>query len=137
MSGWLLAALAAACVQVGAIGAVSVIAAPVAFGALDPDAARACVRRLFPRYFAAGGVLGLAFGAAAAMGGAPVPALAGLANAALFGYALRLVPRIAAAREGSGADDAAGLHRRSVLANGLALVLALLAAAWLAAGGTA
>lgn len=136
MNAWTLAALAAACVQIGAIGAVSAIAAPAAFAALDRSAARAYVRGLFPRYFVLGGVLGLALAAAAALGGAPLPALAGLANAALFGYALSLVPRIQAARDGGAStNDTAHLHRRSVAANGAALLLAVLAAAWLLAGG--
>lgn len=138
MNGWTLAALAVACVQIGAIGAVSAIAAPTAFGTLDRAAAGVYVRGLFPRYFAVAGVLGLAFATVAALGGAPVPALAGLANAALFGYALRLVPRINAARDGAEPEsDAARLHRRAVASNGLALALALLATAWLAAWGPA
>lgn len=138
MNGWTLAALAVACVQVGVIGAASAIAAPAAFASLERPAARAYVRALFPRYFATGGLLGLVFAAAAATGGAALPALAGLANAALFGYGLWLVPRIDAAGAGAAPGTGAGrLHRRSVAANGLALVLALLAAALLAAGGPA
>jgi len=91
--------------RIGVILAISGLAAPIVFRTFDADAAGRCLRRLFPRYFAAALVA---------------------ANGACFAWAPWLVPRINVARDR--ADPAfRRLHGWSVAANGAALLLALAA----------
>lgn len=124
--------IALAAVQVGAIAAVTALAAPAAFAALGTEAAGRYLRRLFPRYFAAAAALALAAAAAALAGGHGAPALLLAGDAACFILALALIPRINAARERG--DPAFGrLHGYSVAANGIGLALALAALSWLMA----
>ncbi len=46
-------------IQIGVIGAVSALVAPMVFKALEPSAAGAFLRRLFPRYFVTAAILGV------------------------------------------------------------------------------
>jgi len=128
-----LATMLVTAAQVGVIATVSVLVAPMVFRALEPSAAGAFLRRLFPRYFVTAAGLALAAAVLAAWGGSWGVALALAGDAACFAGARALVPWINAAKD-RGDARFGQLHRASTLLNGLGLVLALGALAALIAG---
>ncbi len=119
--------------QIGMIGTVSALVAPIVFRALDPGAAGAFLRRLFPRYFVTAAVVALAAAVLAAASGLWGEGLLLAGDAAAFAVARALVPRINAAKD-RGDARFARLHRASTLLNGLGLILAMLALGSLVVG---
>ena len=113
-------------IQIGVIGAVSALVAPIVFKALEAGAAGAFLRRLFPRYFVTAAVLGLIASVAAVFGdhlaAAAILGLDGLCFVAARG----LVPAINAAKD-RGDSSFARLHLFSVLLNMGGLLLAIVA----------
>jgi len=111
-------------VQIGVIGAVSALVAPLVFKALEASAAGTFLRHLFPRYFVTAAVLAIVASVAAALGGQILAATLLAADALCFIAARALVPVINAAKDRG--DPAFGrLHGISVLLNGAGLVLAI------------
>ncbi|WP_070989880.1 DUF4149 domain-containing protein [Halofilum ochraceum] len=113
-------------IQIGVIGAVSGLVAPIVFKALEASAAGAFLRRLFPRYFVTAAVLGLIASVAAVFGDhLAAAALLGL-DGLCFVAARGLVPAINAAKD-RGDSSFARLHLFSVLLNMGGLLLAVVA----------
>lgn len=127
------AVLLIAAAQVGVIGAISGLAAPTVFQALESTSAGAYLRRLFPRYFVTAAAVALVATLVAAAGGLWGTALLLVADAACFAAARALIPWINAAKD-RGDPRFAQLHRASTLLNGVGLVLALAAVGVLVAG---
>lgn len=127
-------ALAAASAWLGVLLFHAAVVAPSAFQALDREEAGAVVRRVFPRYHAAGLVLGLGGGLAAGLAHAQGPGrwaayalvAAAVTTAVSWGG---LTPRMREAREAGADDRYRRLHGRSMVLN--------LAAILLVAGGVA
>lgn len=111
-------------VQIGVIGAVSALVAPLVFQSLEASAAGTFLRSLFPRYFATAAVLAIVASVAASLGGQLIAATLLAADGLCFIAARALVPAINAAKDRN--DPAFGrLHGISVLLNGVGLVLAI------------
>ena len=123
-----------AAVQTGVIGAVSLLAAPTVFHALEAESAGRYLRRLFPRYFASAAILAALGALAAAVGGRMVAAVLLAANVLCFVVALKLVPAINAARD-NGDPRFRRLHGASVALNGVGLLLVIATLAILAVMG--
>jgi len=120
-------------VQVGVIGAVSALVAPLVFQALEPSVAGTFLRRMFPRYFVTAAVLALVASVAASLGGQFVVATVLAADALCFVVARGLVPAINAAKD-RGDPAFARLHLVSVVLNSTGLLLAIAAVIVLAVG---
>lgn len=109
-------------VQIGVIGAVSALVAPLVFQTLEASAAGTFLRSLFPRYFATAAVLAVVASVAASLGGELIAATLLAADALCFIVARAMVPAINAAKDRN--DPAFGrLHGISVLLNGAGLLL--------------
>jgi hypothetical protein len=122
---------------VGSMVFFGVVVAPKVFQALTPEHAGIFLRALFPRYYLWGLAIAGASTAIALWASWPV-FFACAAVLALFAYARQLLmPKINAARDAQlrGEQDAIRrfdrLHLRSVLINGLQLLVLLAAAALL------
>lgn len=123
MGAWI---LIAAAIQVGVIGAVSALVAPLVFRVLAGGPAGAFLRGLFPRYFVTAAVLALVAGALALVDARAGVAALLLADAVCFIAARALVPAINAAKDRG--DPAFGrLHGASVILNMAGLGLAVAA----------
>lgn len=113
-------------IQIGVVGAVSVLVAPTVFKSLEASAAGAFLRRLFPRYFVTAAVLGLLASVVAVIGdqlaAAAILGLDGLCFVAARG----LVPAINAAKD-RGDPSFARLHLFSVVLNTAGFALAVAA----------
>jgi hypothetical protein len=113
-------------IQIGVIGAVSALVAPMVFKALEPASAGAFLRRMFPRYFVTAAVLGLLASVVAVFGDQlAVAALLGV-DGLCFVAARGLVPAINLAKD-RGDPSFARLHLVSVVLNMGGLVLAIVA----------
>lgn len=113
-------------IQIGVIGAVSALVAPTVFKALEPSAAGAFLRRLFPRYFVTAAVLGLLASVSAVLGDHLAAAAILGVDGLCFVAARGLVPSINAAKD-RGDPSFARLHLFSVVLNMAGLVLAIAA----------
>jgi len=135
----------AVAVWLGVMGCFAFIVAPIAFGALEREAAGRLVGAIFPRYYMVGAVLGLValvglIGARLQPGGRAggwLPLLLALAMLALTLYAwLVVLPAAQAARDAMRAAPAgmapveaasfARLHRLSTILNGLVMLAGLI-----------
>lgn len=120
-------------VWLGSAVFLSFVNAPTAFSVLDEASAARLVRALFPRYYK----LGIAAASVGLMGAAVATTTASesfsiwlatdcllAAIVATNGYALRLVPRINAARDNATEGERFfRLHRRSVALNAVSLLM--------------
>lgn len=133
--------IAAAGIWIGAIVFQSAVVAPTVFVDLDESAARAFLRRLFPRFFKLGLICGVLMLAGLALVGFDAPnslIITALTVAMLIleVASLWMVPSINAARD-AGADGKARfdrLHRLSVLFTVLILLLGLAVVVLISAG---
>lgn len=124
--------LVAAGTWVGAIVFQSAVVAPTVFVDLDESAARAFLRRLFPRFFKLGLVCGVLMLAGLALVGFDAPNAALIAALTtvmlvLEAISLWMVPAINAARDAgeAGKTRFENLHRLSVLFTVLILLLGI------------
>jgi uncharacterized membrane protein len=116
-------AVIASSLVLGSMVFFAAVVAPAAFRFLEPDAAAAYLRGLFPRYYLWGVITAVISAALAAPVNGTMAAVLAVVALAFAGVRQVLVPRINDARDGRAAGDLAAaatfrsLHRISVLIN--------------------